>query len=837
MDAIKRFFAAPHFDDPQKNLTASLLNFITISYFVVSVAVTSLGFLASTDLAETLRTALFLLAPLVVVFIVAQILMRMGYVRAASIFFAVGHWFSVTWGAYVGGGVEAPGLFNYLLSILIFGLLLGSRPAVGGALLSFISAVVLFIMGNRGMLPETVLPRTDIAIVFTFLVQTLLITALLSLYLRRLGDVIGQLQNTNLILAKSGADLEQRIAERTAAMEQTNLYLALATEIGQNVAQVRELNAMLRDAAEIIRAFFGMYYVQVYLTNPAQTELVLQFGTGEVGVELLSRHHRLPLDDGSINGRAAVTKRSVVIADTSTSATFRPNPLLPNTRSEMAVPLLVGDQLVGVLDMQSEQPNALNESALIAFEPLSGQIAVAIQNTRLLAEAQQARSELEALARRLARTGWDEYLDALHKPEVTGYFYDKEQVTSITEASAATSTAIADSAISADIRVGGERLGALVVEAEPGQNTRAAELVNSVAHQVSQQIENLRLLESADRYRGEAEQAMRRLTRQGWEAAQLQKAADGFMYHNHQVQPLSESPDVENVQVLPLLVRNEAIGEISVAGGEDLSTEDKELLDSVRQQLAAHLENLRLSQETQTALTQTEALYAASAQVTRATNINEVLRSVVEQTDLRSFDYGSISLFDRPWSEQAKPSTVTLVAAWDIQHLVNATIGSTYPLSPVTSVVSLLEHGYYLYVPDIETDTSWDDATRTMLRQYGRSLISYRLVAGEQWFGTLSVISRQPTDLSPDDLRQIESLVGQAATVIQSIRLLDDATARARREQSLRQITTRVRTFVEPDMILRTAARELGDALGRKVTIQLGSGQPNVSNSEPEQVA
>jgi GAF domain-containing protein len=836
MDAIKRFFAAPHFDDPQKNLTASLLNFITISYFIVSVAVTSLGFLASTDLAETSRTALFLLAPLVVVFIVAQVLMRRGAVRAASIFFAIGHWCSVTWGAYVGGGVEAPGLFNYLLSVLIFGLILGSRPAVGSAVMSFISATILFVMGSREMLPVTVLPRTDISIVFTFLVQILLITALLSLYLRRLGDLIKQLQDTNQVLAKSGADLEQRITERTAAMEQTNLYLALATEIGQNVSQVRELNSMLRDAADIIHAFFGLYYVQVYLVNPAQTELVLQFGTGDVGAELLSRRHRLPLDANSINGRAAISKRSVVIADTAATPSFRANPLLPHTRSEMAVPLLVGDQLIGVLDMQSEQVGMLSESALIAFEPLSGQLAVAIQNARLVAESERARTELEALTRRLTRAGWDEYLDAIHKPEMTGFLYEGDQITTLTEMPLSVDSAASSSAISVDIAFGGERFGSLVVETDkPTQGSRAAELLNNVARQVAQQIENLRLLDSADRYRQDAEQAMRRLTRQGWETAQAQGAAMGYLYRDYKVQPFTEMGEGENLRTFPITVSDEPIGEIAVAGADELSQEDDELLASVRQQLAAHLENLRLSQETQTALTQTETLYAASAQVVRSTTIDEVLHSVVELTNLRHFDYGSITLFAGPWNPDNPPNAV-MAASWDPRHVAQVPVGTVIPMvnSPFAA---LLQHNRPIYVTDIETAPGWDDAVRAALRQFGRSLAMYQLVIGEKWIGSLTVMSAHVTNLSADDLRQIETLVGQAATVIQSIRLLDEATTRARREQSLRQIATRVRTFVEPDMILRTAARELGDALGRKVTIQLGSGQTQEQKSESELAA
>jgi HAMP domain-containing protein len=165
--------------------------------------------------------------------------------------------------------------------------------------------------------------------------------------------------------------LEQRIADRTRNLE-------LAAEVGRAVSQVRSLDVMLKDACELILKEFNLYYVQVYLTDASSPKLNLEAGTGSVGAQLIGRGHNLPLDTGSINGRAAVEKRSVVISDTSQSAAFRQNPLLPETRGEMAVPLIVANKVVGVLDMQSREPGVLSKEVLPAFEALAGQLAVAI---------------------------------------------------------------------------------------------------------------------------------------------------------------------------------------------------------------------------------------------------------------------------------------------------------------------------------------------------------------------------------------------------------------------------------------------------------------------------
>jgi len=288
--------------------------------------------------------------------------------------------------------------------------------------------------------------------------------------------------------------LEQRVAERTRNLE-------LAAEVGRSVSQVRVLDVMLTDAAELIRERFGLYYVQVYLANPSKNYLDLQAGTGNVGVELLKRKHRLPFDETSINGRAALEQKSVVIANTTESPAFKPNPLLPDTRSEMAVPLLVGDSVVGVLDMQSAQPGALTLEVLPAFEALAGQLAIAIQNANFLAETEQARAELEEQARRLVRKNYADYMESIHETEEIGYLIERGQIAPLPKEQTE-----AQNALVTPIAITGEDIGDLVVELE-GQSpiARTNEFLEAISRQVAQQVESLRLLDNAERYRAEAE--------------------------------------------------------------------------------------------------------------------------------------------------------------------------------------------------------------------------------------------------------------------------------------------------------------------------------------------
>lgn len=415
-----------------------------------------------------------------------------------------------------------------------------------------------------------------------------------------IGILSGSFNKMTSQLRNVVASLEERVAARTRNLE-------LAAQVGRTVSQVRALDVMLSDAAELIRSQFDLYYVQVYLVNPSQTYLNLQAGTGEVGKQLLERKHRLPYNTGSINGRAAVEKLSVIIADTAKSPTFKANPLLPLTRSEMAVPLMVGEKVVGVLDMQSEIAGSLSTEVLPAFEALAGQLAIAIQNANFLAEVEQSRAEVGAQAARLARTNYRNYLDAIHKAEETGFVFEQNAVVPLAEASPSET---GENALVMPISITGAELGNLVVELE-GQSpiARTDELLSTVARQIAQQIENLRLLESAERYRAEAEEASRRTVREGWKRfAEAAGHSISYVYDLKEVRPLTGSLTLENTASIPLTVRDEVVGKLAVQGLKTDDQEAVELANAVAQRLSAHIESLRQFEETEHRRIEAEAL-------------------------------------------------------------------------------------------------------------------------------------------------------------------------------------------------------------------------------------
>jgi len=441
-------------------------------------------------------------------------------------------------------------------------------------------------------------------------------------------DEIGTLANTfntmtsqirNLV-----GSLEQRVSDRTHDLE-------LAAEVGRTATEkVTHLSEMLTEAAEMIRTRFELYYTQIYLTDPLGERIVLHAGTGEAGKELLKREHYLVINSSSLNGRAVLEQQTQIVPDTRENPNFLPNVLLPNTRSEMSVPLIVDGKVVGVLDMQSERPGALSESNLPAFEALAGQLAIAVRNAALFTEVQEARSEVETQMRRFTEEGWHDFLDAIHQGQRIGFAFDDSKVIRLKPETI--SMPSGKDCLNLPITVTGAKVGTIRLPANLKANE--LELVKSVSDQLAQHVENLRLLAQAEKFQKEAEQAVRRLTHEGWDSylSNNSQIGTGYVYDLNQVQPVSGNDNHGTDQALkrPLVIGDESIGELRLELPE-ASQEATEILAAVAEQLSGHLENLRLSELNEKHAQREQALRQITSALRSSTNPTTIMRTAVRE--------------------------------------------------------------------------------------------------------------------------------------------------------------------------------------------------------------
>ncbi|MGJ3239123.1 MAG: GAF domain-containing protein [Anaerolineae bacterium] len=186
-------------------------------------------------------------------------------------------------------------------------------------------------------------------------------------------------------------DLEARIASRTSD-------LATSAEIAAAANQIREQDELLSLTVNLIRDRFNFYYVQAYLIDDLNEYAVLSDGTGYVGRLLLGREHKLPLEGKSLVANAIQSGQTVLVQDTSEDDRWLPNELLPDTRSEIVVPLRTQNRIIGVLDIQHNEANTFDETSLQLFGTLADQLSVTFENVNLLADTEQRAKRLATVS-------------------------------------------------------------------------------------------------------------------------------------------------------------------------------------------------------------------------------------------------------------------------------------------------------------------------------------------------------------------------------------------------------------------------------------------------------
>lgn len=231
-------------------------------------------------------------------------------------------------------------------------------------------------------------------------------------------DEIGTLGNAfNTMTAQLRSlinELEDRVRERTRELAQQNEALRYRTRQLQTVADVarsivsaQALETLLNQVTTLISERFGFYHVGVFLLDEKGEYAVLRAANSEGGKRMLARQHKLPVGKVGIVGYVTATGQPRIATDVGEDAVHFKNPNLPETRSEMALPLIANNRVIGALDVQSTQPNAFTPEDIELFSTLADQIAIAIVNNQLLEETMRALDEARRVNRRYLQQEWE----------------------------------------------------------------------------------------------------------------------------------------------------------------------------------------------------------------------------------------------------------------------------------------------------------------------------------------------------------------------------------------------------------------------------------------------
>lgn len=375
------------------------------------------------------------------------------------------------------------------------------------------------------------------------------------------------------------------------------LQLETAAEIARDISGSLDLDELLTKAVKFIQERFNFYHASIFLMDLPREFAVIREATGEAGAQMKRVGYKIGAGSKSIVGFVTGRGEPLIVNDTSKDATYYANPLLPDTRAEAAIPLRVGDRILGALDVQSTKPFAFAEDNLRSLQILADQLAVAVANTELFAETQEHLSQHRLL----------------------------HHITS-TAASGTTLEEALESAVSGlQVTLGGDRVTILLANREK----KVLEVKASVGY--AEDITNT----SVELGKG--------IT--GWVAAHRRPL---------RVKDVSEDPRYITVSAntrselaVPLIYRNELLGVLNVESEQvDAYTEnDEEMLGTLGGSLAAIIANARLLEQLRTQSERERLVYDASSKIRRSTDIQSILMTTAgEITRITGARYTKIKI-------------------------------------------------------------------------------------------------------------------------------------------------------------------------------------------------
>ncbi|MCB9432662.1 MAG: GAF domain-containing protein [Ardenticatenaceae bacterium] len=771
LKSLQGFWSAPTFADEESTRLARLIHLFTL----VTGSGSLLGFLTLFLVQTDSPNLVWLIGTFLLLVVVARVGLHTGRVQEAGWVLTLAVWAVITWSVWLAPSLETPAFNAYFFVVILASLLVGRRAAIGVAL---VSSLVVFMLANRlGFLAT---PTGASWIVWT--VVLLLVTAVILYF--AMGDLhqaLAIIRERNDQLANVRIALEARVKERTGE-------LGLAADIGRTITQIRDLDLLLAESVRLIREYFNLYHVQIYLVDKSARTLELKVGTGEIGAELRRQGHRLPIGSGSINGTCAADKRAVVVEDTRNSVIFRPNPLLPDTRSQMSVPLLIGVQLLGVLNLQSKHVNELNPDNANVFEVLAGQLAVAMQNAQLFTESAEARRSLELQAQHSIYEGWRGYLNAVDRREHTGYAYIGTQLEPLEAAIQPGQGA----ELTLPLTLSGQKIGLVQLERMLEQPWTAGEieLIQAVSNQVANRVENIRLLANAEYFRIQAEEANKRLIHEAWQDYLQQAPTQGYLYDQAEVVAYDAAlkpvdPHTTTSISYPVSVQGAIIGYLEAASGRfgQDKVEDEVASDLVRvvaDQLSIHIENLRLTQQAEVSLADSRARAEELAFVNRV--VTAISGSLEMEKSLQIVLDELADMLDVPQARVAllMPDRQTLRVVrehYNPQRSPSA-MGAEIPIadSPATEIA--LRERRTVIVPNPQTSPMTRSVHALMRQQKIEMLVIIPLIAQNEVLGTVGIdLLDKERVFTEAEVRLAETVVFQAAAALQNAQLFQQTQA------------------------------------------------------------
>ena len=465
-------------------------------------------------------TAISTFFALYVITLISYVLSRTRYYLVGSYFFSYGITSLAFFSLYLGTASSFNSAITSIahISLIIASILLSLR---GFTLLVVLSTIATF---SARLYSQTLITSDDsffrVAGVFTSIGIILIGANVFRAWVER--DRLRELEDVNSELKDIQDKLEKRVEERTVELESAHMQtsqraarLQTITELSESIAQLEELYNIFPTATSLISERFGFYHVGIFLVDQNREYAILQSANSEGGKRMLERRHRLRLGTGVV-GFAAQTGQPRIALDVGADAVFFDNPDLPNTRSEVALPLKTRGETIGVLDVQSTEAGAFTSEDLQVLTALANQVSIALENARLLTETRAALAQVQEVYNEFTKTEWSRTVSNIQQ---AGFRYRTGRVEMLestiqspeVEAAVQNGEIVAHrpngseerrATVAVPVKLRGEVIGILYIESnDPSKVWQKEEvsLVAAVAERAAVAMENARLFQEARR--------------------------------------------------------------------------------------------------------------------------------------------------------------------------------------------------------------------------------------------------------------------------------------------------------------------------------------------------
>lgn len=397
-----------------------------------------------------------------------------------------------------GDGIHDATITAYAAVVILGGLLLGETGVIIFGSLTTISLAVLAYAEIFGLITNRfsdLFDTMDMTVIWFLHLAT---SSIIYFLVRRLSRLArdarkGELESTrsNKELSDLRDVLQERVEQRTEILEAQNIALQAASRVANEILTAPDVSTLIRTSTELISKELGYEHTGIFLLNEKKDRAILQAASSAGGRLLLQERYELALDESSTVGFVARNKRPRIIFKQGPDEIFFDNPHLSTMQSQIALPLISQNEVLGVLDIQTPKESAFSEGNIAIFQSLANQIALTLQNTRLIEESRINLSELELVVAEQSSAVWGRHL----QQNSHGFVYTPLGVKPLRTARLQEDKNPAAAQAEIPITLRGRKIGTISMQRLARKWTnKEKELLNDVARQIGLAVENARLL-------------------------------------------------------------------------------------------------------------------------------------------------------------------------------------------------------------------------------------------------------------------------------------------------------------------------------------------------------